>query len=152
MNIYQTITRFSAEIDRSLIIFALVLYLLGLKSECEKKKGRKDMPKKEETGRVSLAKGKAILAMRDRFLSLQEKYRDQLEQNGDVPLVAEVVLRDVMRTIEKEGLNSVLEQPQGVMFAELLGHIAKQSFLYGYLWAKGEEEQKAIGESGTPNR
>ena len=110
------------------------------------------MPKKEETGRVSLAKGKAILAMRDRFLSLQEKYRDQLEQNGDVPLVAEVVLRDVVRTMEKEGLNSVLEQPQGLMFAEFLGHIAKQSFLYGYLWAKGEEEQKAIGESGTPNR
>ena len=109
------------------------------------------MARKEETGRVGLAKGKALLAMRDRFLSLQEKYRDQLEQNRDVPLVAEVVLRDVVKTMEKEGLNSVLEQPQGVMFAELLGHIAKQSFLYGYLWAKGEEEQKAIGESGTPN-
>jgi len=38
------------------------------------------------------------------------------------------------------------------MFAELLGHIAKQSFLYGYLWAKGEEEQNAIGESWTPKR
>ena len=110
------------------------------------------MPKKEQTGRVGLAKGKAILAMRDRFLSLQEKYKDELEQNGDVPLVAEVVLRDVVKTMEKQGLSSVLEQPQGVMFAELLGHIAKQSFLYGYLWAKGEEEQKAVREGRASNR
>ena len=110
------------------------------------------MPKKEETGRIGLAKSKALLAMRDRFLSLQEKYRDELEQSGDVPLVAEVVLQDVVKTMDKQGLGYVLEQPQGVTFAELLGQIAKQSFLYGYLWAKGEEEQKAIGESRTSNR
>ena len=109
------------------------------------------MPKKEQTGRVGLAKGKAILAMRDRFLSLQEKYKDELEQNGDVPLVAEVVLRDVVKTMEKQGLSSVLEQPQGATFAELLGQIAKQSFLYGYLWAKGEEEHRP-SEKPTPNR
>jgi len=102
------------------------------------------MPKKEQTGRVGPAKSKAILAMRDRFLSLQEKYREDLEQSSDVPLVAEVVMRDVVKTMEEEGLSSVLEQPQGVMFAELLGQISKQSFLYGYLWAKGEEESKAV--------
>ena len=110
------------------------------------------MPKKQETRRVGLAKTKALLAMRDRFLCLQEKYSGELEENGNIPLVAEVVLQDVVKTVEKEGLSDVLAQPQGMMLAELLGQIAKQSFLYGYLWAKGEEEQKAIGESGTPNR
>ena len=115
--------------------------------------GFRNVPKQEETAPlVGPAKRKALLAMRDRFLSLQEKYRDELEQSGDVPLVAEVVLQDVVKTMDKQGLGYVLEQPQGVTFADLLGQIAKQSFLYGYLWAKGEEEQKAIGGSRTSNR
>lgn len=116
-------------------------------------KGLRDMPKQEKTRRlVGPAKRKALLAMRDRFLSLQEKYRDELERIGDVPLVAEVVLQDVLKAMEKEALSYILEQPQGMMFAELLGQIAKQSFLHGYLWAKGEEEQKAIREGRASNR
>ena len=111
------------------------------------------MPEKGETTHaVSPATRKALLAMKSRFLSLQQKYRDELEKSGDVPLVAEVVLQDVLTTIEKEGLRYLLEQPQGVVFAGLLGEIAKQSFLYGYLWAKGEEEQKAVREGTASNR
>jgi len=41
--------------------------------------------------------------MRDRFLSLQEKYGYELERIGDVPLVAEVVHQDVVKTVEKGG-------------------------------------------------
>ena len=110
------------------------------------------MPKKQETRRVSLAKTQALLAMRDRFLCLQEKYRGELEENGNVPLVAEVVLQDVVKTVEREGLGDVLAQPHGMVAAEILGQIAKQSFLYGYLWAKGEAEQKALRERGPYSR
>ena len=104
-------------------------------------KGFRDMPKQEEPSRlVGPARRKALLAMRDRFLRLQDRYSDELERIGDAPLVADVVLQEVIETMDTRALSYVLELPQGIVFAELLGQIAKQSFLHGYLWAKGEDE------------
>ena len=112
-----------------------------------------DVPKQEETAPlVGPARSEAFLAMRDRFLRLQDRYSEELERIGDAPLVADVVLQEVIEAIDTKALSYVLELPHGIVFAELLGQIAKQCFLHGYLWAKGEEEQKAIREGGASTR